>query len=327
MRRREFIAGVAAATVWPVVARAQRAAVPVIGWLGAAAPDGIYGQMAIPFRKGLREIGYVDGDNIAIQYRWAGGRYELLPDLVADLIRLRVSAIATSGGIVTILAAKAATRIIPIVFVAGGDPIKSGVVESLNAPSANVTGVSLLAGEVQPKRLELLHKLVPSATTIGVLVNPANATIDLQVRELQAAAATLGLQLDILPASTEAEIETALDIAEQHGLTAVLSMVDGFLVSQAERITTLALRHRIATAVSIREEAIAGGLLSYGPDLADAYRQSGNYIGRILKGARAADLPVIQSTKLMLVINLKTAKALGLTIPETLLATADELIQ
>jgi ABC-type uncharacterized transport system substrate-binding protein len=327
MRRREFIAGVAGATVWPVVARPQRATVPVIGWLGAAAPDGIYGQMAIPFRNGLRETGYVDGDNVAIQYRWAEGRYELLPDLVADLIRLRVSAIATSGGIVSILAAKAATRIIPIVFVVGGDPLKSGVVESLNAPGANVTGVSLLAGDVQPKRLELLHKLVPSATTIGLLVNPANATIDLQVSELQAAAATLGLQLDILPASTEAEIETALDIGVQHGLTAVLSTVDGFLVSHAERIAALALQHRIATAVLIREEAIAGGLLSYGPDLTDAYRQAGNYIGRILKGARAADLPVIQSTKLALVINLKTAKALGLTIPETLLATADEVIQ
>jgi putative ABC transport system substrate-binding protein len=326
MRRREFITLLGGAAAWPVAARAQQAAMPVIGWLGATSSGGFFEALAAAFRSGLGEAGYVDGRNVTIEYRWADGQYDRLPELASELVRSRVSVIVTSGGTASIIAARNATATIPIVFNSGTDPVSVGAVESLNRPGTNLTGVSNLTNEVQPKKLQLLHEILPNAMGVAFLVNPTNPASALQARELQNAAAKLGLFLEVFNASTQDEIKSALTIAGQHGVAAVFLMSDGFLVSQSAMIVALALRYRIPT-FATPEQAAVGVLLGYGPNIADAYRQSGVYVARILKGAKPADLPVLQSTKLRFVINLKTAKTLGLTIPPSLLAIADEVIE
>jgi putative ABC transport system substrate-binding protein len=327
MRRRNFITFLGgAAAAWPLAARAQQPAMPVIGWLGATSSDGFYAKMAAAFRSGLGDAGFVDGRNVTIEYRWAAGQYDRLPVLASELIRNRVSVIVTSGGTASILAAMNATATIPIVFNSGSDPINVGAVGSLNRPSANLTGISNLTTEVQPKKLQLLHELLPDAKVVAFLVNPGNPASGLQVHELQDAAAKLGLHLDIINASTEQEIESALPSALQHGAAAVFVMSDGFLVSQIERIIAPGLRNKIPT-FSTPEQVAAGALLGYGPDLAVAYRQSGVYVARILNGEKPADLPVFRSTKLELVINLSIAKTLGIKVPPSLLAIADEVIE
>jgi putative tryptophan/tyrosine transport system substrate-binding protein len=326
MRRREFIAGLGSAAAWPVVALAQQRAVPVIGFLDAGSADAA-AHYAAAFRKGLSETGYVVGKDVAIEYRWAEGRFDRLPALVADLVRRQVAVIVAGGGAPAALAAKAATTTIPIVFQIGDDPVKFRLVTSLNRPAGNITGQSAQNAELGPKRLELLHVVVPAATTLALLVNPTNPNAETLSGDLHVAARTLGLQLQILHANSEREIDTVFETLVQLRAGGLMIGHDAFFNSQNERLAALALRHAIPTIYQFREFAAAGGLMSYGADLVDSYRQSGVYVGRILKGEKPGDLPVIQPTKFELVVNLKTAKALGLTIPETLLATADEVIQ
>jgi putative ABC transport system substrate-binding protein len=324
MKRREFIAGLGGATAWPLVARAQQA-VPVVGFLHSASSQSVAEEVAA-FRQGLSETGYVEGQNIAIEYRWGDGQIERLPALAADLARRRVAVMAAVGGDAAALAAKAAAPTTPIVFQNGSDPIKSGLVMSLNRPGGNVTGVSLFAGTVDTKRLELMHELIPQIAVIAVLNNPLVAEAESRSRNLQEAARILGLRLLFLNVSSDRDFDTAFaTIADQK---AGALFVDGgpFFVGRRDQLVALAARHALPATYAWREFAAAGGLMSYGTNLANAARQTGNYIGRILKGEKPADLPVMQPIKFEFVINLKTAKVLGLNVPETLLATADELI-
>jgi putative tryptophan/tyrosine transport system substrate-binding protein len=281
------------------------------------------------FRKGLGETGYVEGQNVTVEYHWLEGQFDRLPALMADLVRRRVAVIATPDDTAASIAAKAATATIPIVFSAGEDPVKLGLVASLARPGGNATGVNIFTQEVLAKRLGLLHELVPKAVRVAVLVNPANgpAAEGVALRELQEAARVIGLQTHVLNASTSREIDAVFAALARERPDALFVAPDAFFTSRRVQITTLAARERIATAYSIRDYVVAGGLMSYGSDAADRRRQVGVYTGRILKGEKPADLPVVQSTKFEFAINLKTAKALGLTIPETLLATADEVIQ
>jgi len=317
MRRREFIAGLSAAA-WPVVARAQRPTLPVVGFLNTASPDG-YAPMVAAFRQGLKETGYVEGQNVVVEYRWAEGQYDRVSAMAAELVRRQVAVIVanTPGN----LAAKAATTTIPIVFSTSGDPVRMGLVASLSRPGGNVTGVTQLHEEVAPKRLELAHQLVPMATIIAALVNPTYPNTEVELRDLQAAARALGLQLHVLHASAEHDFDTVFATLVQLRPGALVIGADAFLFSRSERLATLALRHAVPAIFQDHEFAAAGGLMSYGGSTLDTYRIAGTYTGRILKGERPSDLPVQQSTKI------ETAKALGLTIPETLLATADEVIQ
>jgi putative ABC transport system substrate-binding protein len=299
MRRRQFITLLGgAAAAGPLAARAQQKQILVVGWLGATSSEGFYAKLAAAFRLGLGDAGYVEGRNVTIEYRWAAGQYDRLPDLASELVRGQVSVIVTSGGTASILAARNATATIPIVFNSGTDPVGIGAVESLNRPGSNLTGVSNLTTQVQPKKLELLHELLPNAKVIAFLVNPANPASGLQVRELQDAATKLGLRLDVLNASTETEIENSLNMAAQSGAAAVFLMSDGFLISRSETIVALTLRNRIPT-FATPEQVAVGALLGYGPDLAEAYRQSGVYAGRILKaenrGQSGDDNTVISS--------------------------------
>jgi putative ABC transport system substrate-binding protein len=327
--RREFLASLlgGAAAAWPLAARArQTARRPVIGALGSGSADG-HVPMVAAFRQGLKETGYVEGQNIMIEYRWAEGQYDRLPALAADLVRHQVALIAVLGGGAGALAAKAATRTIPIVFVIGVDPVKSGLVASLNRPGGNITGVSLFSGELEAKRLELLHELIPAAAVIAMLVNPNFPGSDSQLRDVQKAARTLGLQPIILRASSERDFDTAFATLVQKGAGALVVGADAFFLGQRDQIVALAGRHAVPTIYAQREFAAAGGLMSYGTDLADAFRQQGMYVGRILKGEKPTDLPVQQSTKVELVINLKTAKTLGLSFPLSLLGRADQVIE
>jgi ABC-type uncharacterized transport system substrate-binding protein len=327
VKRREFSALLGgAAAVWPLAARAQQAAMPVVGFLNGASPEG-YAPFVAAFRQGLKEAGYVEGQNVTIEYRWAEGQYDRLPSLAADLVQHKVTVIAATSTPAA-LAAKAATSTVPMVFTTGGDPIKLGLVASLRRPGGNVTGSAQLTVEVGPKRLELARELFPGATTVALLVNPANPVAATVSKDLQTVADTLGVRLHLLHASTEADFEAAFATAAQLRAAAlVISGADPLFVSHAAQLGALALRHSVPAIYQFREFAAAGGLMSYGGDARDSYRLAGVYTGRILKGEKPADLPVVQSTKVELIINLKTAKALGITVPLPLSGRADEVIE
>jgi putative tryptophan/tyrosine transport system substrate-binding protein len=314
------------AAAWPVVARAQQGAMPVIGFLSAQSADDEYKNITVPFRQGLKEAGYIEGQNVAIEYRYADNQIDRLPALAADFVGRRV-AVIVANGTPPALAAKAATTNIPIVFGTGGDPVALGLVGSLNRPGANLTGYAVLEAELVPKRLQLLHELVSNAAIFGVLADPTFSATPSMITSLQAAARMLGLQLVVLNASIDRDLEPAFAAFSQQHVGAVLVGISNFYSRHVEQLAALAARHALPAMYPYHEHAQAGGLISYGSSLGYAARQVGIYTGRILKGAKPADLPVQQPTKLELVINLKTANALGLTIPETLLATADEVIQ
>ena len=327
MTRREFIRLLGGATIpWPVVARAQQPAMPVIGYLnGASAAQ--FTHLLAAFRDGLGKRGYVEGRNVGIEYRYADGQYDRLPALADDLVSHRVAVIVATAGTPTIRAAKAATSAIPIVFVIGGDPVTFGFVASLNRPGGNITGVTLIATETVAKRLSLLLELVPRAAVIGVLANLANPITKPQLTELETAAGALGRRIHILNASTENDFETAFSLVDQQHIDALLVASDPFFDDRRAQIVALAARHKVPTSYVRRDFVADGGLMSYGTDIPDAFRQAGVYTGRILKGEKPADLPVMRPTKFELVINVKTAKALGLDVPDKLLALADEVIE
>jgi putative ABC transport system substrate-binding protein len=316
---------VAALLAAPLAAAAQPAT-PMIGFISSTSEGSARGPLAA-FHRGLKEEGYVEGQNVAIEYRYAANRYDRLAAMAAELSRRPVTVIVAAGGNVTVVAAKAATSTIPIVFTAAADPVGSGLVASLNRPGSNVTGIAALSIELDGKRLELLKELVPSARAIGALVNPSRPDADTQMREVRTAARAAGRRLVVLSARTEGDLETAFAALVQQRLGALLVGADPFFFSRREQIVALAARSAVPAIYQWREFAAAGGLMSYGPSITDAYRQAGVYTGRILKGEKPADLPVQQPTRFELVINLKTAKALGLTIPQSLLARADETIQ
>jgi putative ABC transport system substrate-binding protein len=327
MQRREFIKLVGgAAAAWPLAAHAQQPATPVIGWISSrAASESSY--LVAAFRQGLKETGYVEPQNTVLDFRWGNGHYELLPALASELVHRSVTVIVATGGDPAAQAAKAATVTIPIVFVSGSDPVKVGLVASLNRPGGNITGVHLLLLGMGAKRLGLLHELVPAANPIGVLANPNFADAHTQVRDVEDAARSLGLELLVLKASTELEIDAAFNQLVQRRIGAVLIGSDPFFTTRRGQLAALTLRHGIPAMFDLREYAAAGGLMSYGASLLDGYRQGGIYTGRILKGEKPADLPVMQSTKFDFVINLNIAKALGVAFPLGLLAIADEVIE
>jgi putative ABC transport system substrate-binding protein len=326
MRRREFnICFGGAAVAWPLRARAQQTALPVVGFVRDGSADASV-RFVAAFHKGLNETGYVEGQNVTVEYHWLEGQYDRLPALMADLVRRKVAVIAAPG-FVPARAAKAATATIPIVFGVGEDPVRIGLVASLARPGGNATGINIFVQEVSAKRLRLLHELVPKAVRIAALVNPRNAFAESVVREVQNAAATLGLQIEILNASTIGEIDVAFVTFERERLDALFVAADAFLVSRRVQLATLTARDRIPAAHGARELVEAGGLMSYGTDLADMFRQVGVYTGSILKGAKPADLPVLQSTKFEFVINLQTARALGIEVPPGLISFADEVIE
>ena len=324
MRRRELITLLGGAAAWPLTARAQQPSTPVIGFIRSSSlADSTV--LVTAFRNGLRETGFVEGQNVAIEYHYADNQIDRLPGLVANLIRQQVAVIV--GNAAPALAAKAATMAVPIVFVTGGDPVEDGFVASMNRPGGNVTGVSFFGSVVGAKRLELLRQLVPSATTIAVLVNPDKANTEAERKDVQAAALAIGQRLIVLDASSVRDIETGFATFVQRGAGALLAGGGAFMNSNRERIVALAARHALPTSYAQREFVVAGGLMSYGASITDAYRQVGVYAGRILKGEKPSDLPVMRSSKFEFLINLKTAKTLGLTVPLTLQAAADEVIE
>jgi putative tryptophan/tyrosine transport system substrate-binding protein len=326
VRRRQFIALLSgAAASWPLAARAQQATMPVIGFLNGGSPKG-YALWVAAFHRGLNEAGYVEGQNVAIEYRWAEGQYDRLTALAADLVRHQVTVIAATSTPAA-LAAKAATTTIPIVYAGGGDPVKLNLVASLTQPGGNVTGATVLNVEVGPKRLELARELFPGATTVALLINPANPVAATISKDLQAVADTLGVRLHVLHASTEADFEAACATAAKLRVALVIGSADPWFNSHAAQLGALALRHSVPAIYQRREFAAAGGLMSYGGDTTGTYRLAGVYTGRILKGEKPADLPVVQSTKVELILNLKTAKALGITVPLPLSGRADEVIE
>jgi len=327
IRRREFIVALSSAAFGrPLAARAQQSSLPKIGVLSSKSPSE-EARLLVRFRQGLNEIGYVEGHNVAIEYSWAENQNERLQALAADLVRRQVTVIAAVGSTPAALAAKVATTTIPIVFMTAGDPVQLGVVSSMSRPGSNMTGVASFGVEVGPKRAELLHEVVPTATTMALLINPSSpAVAESTTKEVQAAARTLGLNLQVVHASTELDFDTVFATLIQRAGGLVISP-DAFFTARAEQLAALALRHRVPAIYQYPEFTAAGGLMSYGGNLTDLYRQAGVYVGQILKGEKPADMPVQQITKVELIINLKTARALGLTIPPMLLARADEVIE
>jgi putative ABC transport system substrate-binding protein len=326
MQRRDFLGVLGGAAAWPLAARAQQPAMPVIGFLNGQSPDR-FAPYVEAFRKGLGETGYIEGRNVAIEYRWANGQFDRMAALAAELVDRRANVIATTGGRPN--AAKDATTTIPIVALTGGDPVRSGLVASFNRSGGNVTAVSMFAYALGPKRLEILRELLPKAKVIAVLVNPSNPDPESKNdrQEVEAAARAVGQKINMLDTSSDRDIDTAFATLVQRGNDALLVMGDPFFNSRREQLVALAARHKVPALFEWREFAAAGGLMSYGSSITDAYRQVGIYAGRILKGEKPADLPVIQTVKIELVVNLKTAKALGLTVPPSLLARADEMIE
>jgi ABC-type uncharacterized transport system substrate-binding protein len=325
VKRRTFIVGLGSAAAWPVVARAQQPSMPVIGVLGAASAQGFAAQVAA-VRQGLRELGFVEGQNLTIEYRWAEDQFDRLPALADDLVSRRVAVIVTVGGTATALAAKAATTTIPIVFALGADPVRSGLVASLNRPGGNVTGAAALSELLNPKRLQLAHELAPEATVIAFLHNPKNPNFASEVQKVDEAARALGRQLLMLTVTSAQQFDSVFTAVRER-IGALVVADDPIFTNGREQLIAVTTRFGVPTIYPYREFIVAGGLMGYGTDSAGRFRQAGIYTGRILKGEKTADLPVILPTKFELVINLKTAKTLGLTIPETLLATADEVIQ
>jgi len=326
MRRREVIGLLGgAAAAWPLAARAQQPAIPVIGFIsGRSSGDS---EAATAFRRGLTETGFTEGRNVSIEYRWAEYHNERLPAMAADLVRLKVAVIAAIGGTPTVVAAKAATTTIPIVFAMGSDPVTSGVVTTLNQPGGNVTGVTFFTVPLGSKRLEFLRDFVPKATNIAVLANPESATSRTDGANVRAAAQSVGLQAHLINVSAEGQVEAAFKVAVDRRIDALLVTTDVFFIGQRQQLVALAARHAIPVVYWAREFVVAGGLMSYGASETDAFRSAGVYVAKVLNGARPGDLPVMLPTKFELAINLKTAKALGLDVPPTLLATADEVIE
>jgi putative ABC transport system substrate-binding protein len=327
LKRRDFITLLGGATAWPLVARAQQPAMPVIGVLHPQSPDA-FSEPLRGFRQGLKDAGYVEGENVAIEYRFADNHLDRLPELAAELARRRVAVIAAPGGPASALAAKGATATIPIVFVVGDDPVRLGLVDSLARPSGNVTGISFLVTELAAKRMELLRELMPAATRIAVLVNSTQATnTEATLKAVEAAAVVMGLKIKQLDARTSREINAAFATLERERPDAIFVAPDAFLTARRVQLALLAALHRIPVIYPIRAFADAGGLMSYGTSLSDAYRQAGAYTGRILKGAKPADLPVLQASRFELVINAETARMLGLVVPDKLFVAADEVIE
>jgi putative tryptophan/tyrosine transport system substrate-binding protein len=326
MRRRDFMTLLGSAAAWPLAALAQQPAMPVIGFMSTRSAAESASNLAV-FRQGLGQTGYFEGKNVLIEYRWAEGQYDRLPAFAAELVARQVAVIAATGGEPSGLAAKAATATIPIVCSLGGDPVEAGLVDSLNRPGGNITGVTLMAQEMGPKRLEFAHQLVPNGNAFAALVNPKFPLGLAETRDMQAAARTLGLQLAVLDASTESEIDAAFAGLVRHKVDALLINTDPFLLGQREQIVQLAARANVPAMYFLSDFVDAGGLMSYGPKVANSLRQAGVYVGRILKGEKVGELPVVQPTRFDLVINLRTAKTLGLEIPTILLVRADEVIE
>jgi putative tryptophan/tyrosine transport system substrate-binding protein len=326
MNRRKFLMLVGGAVACPFVARAQQSTMPVIGFLGSQSPAQWIPYVA-GFRQGLAETGFIEGQNIAIEYRWAEAQYDRLPALAADLVRRRVAVIVASGGNVSALAAKGATAVVPTVFTAVADPVAGGLVASLNRPGGNVTGIAAFTIELDAKRLQLLSELVPTAGVIGVLADARRVEIEIQLRNLEEAARTIGRRVVVVRATNEGDYNVAFATFLGQRVGALLVAASPLFSSHIDRLVALTAHNAIPAIFQQREFALAGGLISYGPDLVDAYRQAGVYVGRILKGEKPSELPVVRPTKFDMVINLKTARALGLTVPATLLATANEVIE
>jgi putative tryptophan/tyrosine transport system substrate-binding protein len=326
MRRRDFLTLLGGAAAWPLAARAQQNALPVVGYLNAGSPEA-FAPLVTAFRKGLSETGYVEGRNVVIEFRWANNQFERLPDLATDLVRRQVAVIAAIGGIAAALVAKAATTTIPIVFAVGGDPVQLGLVTSLGRPGGNVTGVTGISAELSGKQLGLVHQLLPQATRLAVLVNPTTPSAEAAITEVKAAASTVGMQIEVLSAASSREIDAAFVTIVQKRAAALLVGSDPLFISRRVQLATLAVKHTVPAIFPFREDVEAGGLMSYGPSITDTNRQAGIYTGRILKGEKPADLPVQQAAKFEFIINLQTARTLGIEVPPTLIALADDVIE
>src|SRR5436190_9803431 len=326
LKRREFLSLLGAATAWPLAARAQQPAIPVIGFINPASPVEL-AQRVAAFRNGLAELGFVEGRTVMIEYRWAQGRYDELPALASDLVNLRVAAIAATGGIASVRAARSVTATIPIVFTTGSDPVEAGLVTSLNRPGGNVTGAGLMSMELVAKRMELMHELIPNGKFIAFLANARNPSSRFEADEAASSAPVLGLQIHVERVDGESDFERAFANMVQHRADAVIVATDPYFESVRGKLVGLAARHAIPTIYALREYTVDGGLISYSGSITDIYRQAGGYVGRILKGEKPGDLPVTQPSKFEFVVNIKTAKALRLEVPTSILLRADELIE